>query len=61
MYKKEHLSKNNMSRFESFLKDKKNHSSIVLFCVESDAKACHRSLLAEKIFHSNPNLVIKNL
>tara|TARA_B100002052_G_scaffold15798_1_gene12629 strand:+ start:16287 stop:16772 length:486 start_codon:yes stop_codon:yes gene_type:complete len=60
LYKKEHLNEKNISNFTNFLSNSSN-KNIVLFCVEKDPLACHRSILTDYLENKNSKINIINL
>jgi len=55
----EHLTDDNISEFINTLGSKAKN--VVLFCVEQQADACHRSLVAKKLAEQNPTIEIIHL
>ena len=54
-FQEEHLKTSNLINFYSQIK---KASNIVLFCVEEEPQACHRSLVANHLITNNPNIIV---
>jgi uncharacterized protein (DUF488 family) len=55
----DNLIDDNISAFNNTIGE--NAENVVLFCVELEPKACHRSLVAEALFNQNPEIKVIHL